>query len=117
MIRFCKSFGHAIKGLWYTFAHENNFRVHVAATLLAIGLGGWFEISVSEWLVLIVTVTLVLVLELINTAVEKLLDSVHPRLHATVGLVKDILAGAVLVSAIMAVIVGGLIFIPYLLEP
>lgn len=117
MSRLTKSFVHAARGLGYTFAHEGNFRVHTAAALVVTLLGAFVRVSAREWAVLLVVMVLVMTLELVNTAVEKLLDSVHPRLHATVGLAKDILAGAVLLAAAVAVIVGGLIFIPYFLEP
>ena len=117
MTRLTKSFGHAAHGLGYTFVHENNFRVHTGAAMLVIFLGVFLKVSVRDWAVLVLVMALVLTLELINTAVEKLLDSVHPRLHATVGLVKDVMAGAVLLAAGAAVLVGGLVFIPYFLEP
>lgn len=117
MTRLTKSFGHAARGLGHTFAHESNFRVHTGAALLVIFLAVFLKVSVRDWAVLVLVMALVLTLELTNTAVEKLLDSVHPRLHATVGLVKDIMAGAVLMGAAAAVLVGSLIFIPYFLEP
>lgn len=117
MSRLTKSFVHAARGLGYTFAHEGNFRVHTAAALVVMALGACLRVSALQWTALIVVMGMVMTLELVNTAVEKLLDSVHPRLHATVGLAKDILAGAVLLAAAAAVVVGGLIFIPYFLEP
>lgn len=117
MSRLSKSFVHAARGLGYTFAHEGNFRVHTAAALVVLILGAWVRVSAREWATLILVMVLVMALELVNTAVEKILDSVHPRLRATVGLAKDILAGAVLLAAAAAVLVGGLIFIPYFLEP
>lgn len=117
MSRLTKSFVHAARGLGYTFAHEGNFRVHTAAALVVMALGAYLRVSALQWTALIVVMGMVMTLELVNTAVEKLLDSVHPRLHATVGLAKDILAGAVLLAAAAAVVVGGLIFIPYFLEP
>lgn len=116
MKRFIKSAGNAIRGLRHALTHETNFRIHVAFALIAVGLAFLITISVSQWLALLGVISLVLVLELINTAIEKLLDGVHPRLHTTVGLIKDVMAGAVLVAALTAVLVGSLIFIPRLLE-
>lgn len=116
MRRFLKSAGNALKGLRHAFTYEANFRIHVAIALIVFGLAFLFKLPITQWLSLVGVISLVLVLELVNTALEKLLDAIHPRLHATVGLVKDVMAGAVLVAALAAVVVGSLIFIPRLLE-
>lgn len=111
-----KSFVHAARGLGYALVHERNFRVHTTAAVVVVGLAWWWQVNYRDWAILIMTIVTVLTLELMNTAVEKLLDSVHPRLHRTVGVVKDVLAGAVLLAALAAIAIGGLIFIPYFLE-
>lgn len=110
------SIGAALRGLAYVFRHEPNFQRHVAAAFFAIALGFLVELRHSEWLIIILLIFLVLILEIVNTALEKLLDTVHPRLRFAVGLVKDIMAAGVLLSALLSLIVGGLIFIPHLLE-
>jgi undecaprenol kinase/diacylglycerol kinase (ATP) len=76
-------------------------------------VAGWhFSISVAEWLAIVLCVGAVLVTELINTAIETLVDMVSPEFNVKAGLVKDIAAAAVLIAAIMAVIVALIIFVP-----
>lgn len=106
------SFKHAIRGLVYIFKHERNFRIHVAATMAVFFLAWFFGISRLEWAVIIVLVSLVLILESINTAFEKYLDVLKPRMNESVGVIKDILAGAVCILSLASILVGSLIFLP-----
>lgn len=109
-----KSFYYAYKGIRYTFVNEHNFRVQ-----LLIGIGviiAMILLKVENWqkIVLLLLITLVLVLELINTIFEKIVDILKPRIHFYVEIIKDIMAGAVLIASIGASIIALLIFIPYL---
>ena len=106
-----KSFKHAIKGIVFVIKNENNFRIHLFATILVIVTGFFIKFSLKEWLVMTILIGLVLVTEIINTAIEKLVDFVSPEYHKQAGTVKDISAGAVLVAALVALIGGSIIII------
>ena len=74
---------------------------------------GWvFQIDAMEWMVILLCITAVLTLEMINTAIEKLCDVVHPGYHPQIKVIKDIAAGAVLLAAVGSVIAGAIIFLP-----
>lgn len=103
----------ALKGLKTVFVQEKNFQIQVGLAGIVIILMFFFPLTSLERVLLVLVMCLVLLLELTNTALEYTLDIFHPRVHPTVGLVKDIMAGAVLVGAISAVAVGILIFLPH----
>lgn len=115
MSRFIKSFGFAGKGIYTTFKTQPNFRFHCISTALVVVAGWYFQLQQSEWLWLVAAISMVLVTELINTAIETLVDFVSPGYHQKAGQVKDAAAAAVLVAAIAALIIGLLIFIPKLI--
>lgn len=108
-----KSFGYAIKGLKALFT-EPNLVIHLCAAILAIIAGLILKISATHWAIITLIIALVISLELINTALEKLIDHLHPNQHPIIGKVKDIAAGAVLIAALGAIIIAGLIFGSYL---
>ncbi|WP_138415732.1 diacylglycerol kinase family protein [Aquibacillus sediminis] len=108
-------FSCAINGLKNVFRHEINFRIHLLVAVLVISLGAIFRITQLEWIAICLTIGSVLAFEMMNTAVERAMDYLSPEIHPSVGLVKDISAGAVFITAINAVIVGGIIFIPKLI--
>ncbi len=110
---FIKSFRHAIDGIIHTIINENNFRIHLVLLTLTICFGLYFKIETFEWLFIIVISSMVLFAELINTAVENTLDWLEPNHHDVVKVVKDVCAGAVLVTAIGAFIMGIIIFTPH----
>jgi len=92
-----------------------NFKIHLVATLL-VGAAGWyFHLAINEWLWIILAIGLVLVAELLNTAIEILVDLVSPDFNVQAGKVKDVAAGAVVVAAIISVVIAALIFIPKLI--
>lgn len=107
------SFSHALAGLKTAFKHEKNFRIQTAIAILVIVLAVSFEVTTTEFIILVPTITIVLVLEIINSMLERLLDVVKPRMHSYVKEVKDIMAGGVLVASVASVIVGLIIFLPY----
>ena len=111
-----RSFKYAFNGIWQVIRHEANFRIHLFAALLVILLGLYVNISANEWLVIILTIGGVMTTELINSAIENLVDIVHPEHHKKAGLIKDISAGAVLIMAIVAAVIGFVIFIPKLID-
>jgi len=115
MKKFVRGFGYAFNGIWHATATQLNFRVHLVAALAAVFVGCILHISNNEWLWIILCIGMVLVAELFNTAIEFLTDLVSPEYNKKAGLVKDISAGAVLITAITALIVGLIIFLPKLL--
>lgn len=106
------SFRYAGSGVFRLFRYENNARIHLLACILVIIAGFWFEISPTEWCLIVISIGLVWSAEAINTAIEKLADVVSPEYHPAIKDVKDLAAAGVLVLAISAACVGGVIFIP-----
>lgn len=115
MKRLIASFKYAFQGIFEAIDSEPNFKIHLVATILVIIAGFFFSIHAWEWVAIIGCICAVLALELINTSIEKMMDHLHPGKHEQVRLVKDLSAGAVLVMAIGAVIIGILIFFPKLM--
>lgn len=109
------SFRYAARGFWHVIRTEQNLRIHVAAAVIVIILALYFNVSGLELAVLLLAIGLVLVTEVFNTVAEDFLDIIHPASHPTVRRIKDALAGAVLVMALVALGVGVLIFLPHLL--
>jgi diacylglycerol kinase len=112
MSRLIKSFGYAIKGIVYTFKTQPNFKFHSAATVVVIIAGLYCNLSSFEWLWILTAIGMVLIVELLNTAIETLVDLVSPNFNIKAGIVKDAAAGAVLITAILAAIIGLFVFIP-----
>jgi undecaprenol kinase len=109
-----RSFGYAFRGLYELLKREQNARIHAIATVL-VGIASIvFRLSRLEAAMLFFAVILVFAIEIINTAIEKLLDIVHPESHAQIAFIKDALAGAVLIAAIIALVVAGLVFYPHI---
>lgn len=106
------SFKHAFNGLLSVFMSERNFRIHITAIIIVSIAGYFLAISIEEWLAIILTFMIVTVVEILNTAIEKLSDIVSPDYNEKIKYIKDISAGAVLLSAIGAVAVGLIIFLP-----
>lgn len=112
MLNFLKGFLYAYNGLVVFFRHERNGRIQL---LVAVGvvLAAWgFRVSAAEWIVLLGCIAAVLSFEMINSAVEKLCNLVHPKYHPAVKTIKDISAGAVLWVSILSTIIGAIIFLP-----
>ena len=107
-----KSFSYALKGLQVLFL-EVNFVIHLFIASLVIGLGAFFQVSQTEWLVLVLTIGSVLFAEAINTSIENLVDLVSPDYHELAERCKDVAAMAVLITGITAAAVGLIIFVPY----
>ena len=109
-----KSFGYAFEGIFNTILHERNMQIHTAVTVLVVIFGFILHISLMEWLFCLVLFGLVLSLELVNTAIEAVVDLVTEEKKPLAKKAKDAAAGAVLISAIMAAVIGGIIFFPKL---
>ncbi|MCB0734822.1 MAG: diacylglycerol kinase family protein [Bacteroidetes bacterium] len=110
-----RSFRFAIAGLRSVWAEEHNARVHLAAAILVVAAGFWFDVSSTEWMSLVFAIGFVITTEIVNTALEKLADVVEPNIDPRIKLVKDLSAAAVLMSVITAVVIGLIVFLPKLL--
>ncbi|MFD1257169.1 diacylglycerol kinase family protein [Mucilaginibacter terrae] len=111
-----RSFGYAFKGIGYAIATQLNFRLHLVAMLAAVMLGFALHISANEWQWIMLCITLVLVAELFNTAIETLTDLASPGYNEKAGRIKDLAAGAVVITALFALINGLIIFLPKFLK-
>ncbi|MCR6505430.1 MULTISPECIES: diacylglycerol kinase family protein [Bacteroides] len=109
-----RSFGYAWKGIRCCVGKEQNLSFHLIVTVLTIIAGFLLDITRTDWMIVILCIGVVIAAELFNTAIEKLVDLVSPERHPIAGQVKDIAAGAVLVCAATAAIIGLIVFIPYL---
>ncbi len=110
------SFRPAINGLARMWKGGHNYRIHLTVAVLTTLLGFLFGISRMEWIGIVLCIGLVISTEILNTAVEELVDFISPEHHVTAGRIKDLAAAAVLVSAGIACIVGLIIFLPYLVK-
>ena len=106
------SFGYAFRGVAAAMRSEIHLQFHALATVLVLGLGFYFHLNSSEWALVALAVGLVWSLELLNTAVEAVVNLVSPEYHLLAGRAKDVAAGAVLVGAVAALAVGLLVFGP-----
>lgn len=108
-----RSFGYAFEGIWTGIRKERNMKIHCLAVILVTAAGIFFGISATEWCICLLLFGMVVSLELVNTAVEAVVDLVTEEKKPLAKIAKDTAAGAVLFTAIMAVIIGCVIFIPY----
>ncbi len=111
-----KKLANAFAGIHFTFQTENNFRIHTLVAGLLVVLMIIVQPSLTWWALLLLSIGLVFAAELANTAIETLADHLHPDLHPSIGKVKDIMAGMVLVLSITAGLVGVLAFFDTLVQ-
>lgn len=116
MSKFTRSFVYAANGLKLCLLKEANFRIHIFLSVITIALSILLNINAVEWMIILFCMAFVLSMEMINTAIEQLCNVVHKEDHPGIKIVKDVSAGAVLVSAILAAICGAVIFIPKILS-
>ncbi|KKS77487.1 MAG: diacylglycerol kinase [Candidatus Woesebacteria bacterium GW2011_GWC1_42_9] len=107
-----KSFRFAFDGLKTAYRREPNFRIHIIAGVLFLGLGYTIGLDHIESLILLFTISFVIILELINTSLEAIVNLVSPRIHPFAKIAKDVAAAAVLLAAGVAIIVGIVLFGP-----
>src|SRR5690348_14042409 len=112
--KFIAGFGYAFSGLWYALRSQRNARVHAVIALLAIILGILLHISPIEFALVFVAITGVFIAEMFNTVLEICVDLASPEYHPLAKIAKDVAAGAVLVNAMLAVIIGLFVFVPHL---
>jgi diacylglycerol kinase len=115
-IKHIKSFKYAFEGVLHALIHEANFRVQILITAISVGLGFYFQISSSEWSILVIGFASLLSAEVINTSIENFINYVIPKKSNVVKIVKDLSAGYVLINAIACLIILFLIFGKYLIK-
>ena len=111
-----RGFVYAWRGLVYLASTQHNAWIHLAVAALVVAAGFHFRIDRWEWAWLIVAIGLVLAAEAMNTAVEVLADTLAPDFNPGIGRAKDVAAGAVLILAVTAALIGILVFLPHLLS-
>ncbi|MER3464885.1 MAG: diacylglycerol kinase [Chitinophagaceae bacterium] len=111
-----KSFTYAWGGVKLLFQSEHNTIIHLVLTVIAVVAGFMLSISRIEWIALIIVIAMVWTAELFNTAIEKTMDFITKERLLQIKLIKDVAAAAVLITAIAAVVVGLLIFIPKIIS-
>jgi diacylglycerol kinase len=112
--KFIASFRYAFRGLWYALRTQRNVRVHVLIGTLAVLLGIILRISAVEFAMIFVAITSVFIAEMFNTVIELCIDLASPDYHPLAKVAKDVAAGAVLLSAMLAVVIGLFVFGPRL---
>ena len=114
MGKFLTSFKFAWRGILVHFGSQRNAKIQLAVALMVVVAGFVFGVEPPEWCALILCIVIVFAAEGLNTALESLADAVHPERDPLVGRAKDVAAGAVLICALGAVLVGAIIFLPHL---
>jgi diacylglycerol kinase len=109
------SYKYAMRGIWLAFRYEPNMIIHLTATIAVLIVNYLLEISRTEWLITLILIGTVLMSEIFNTAIEKLADRVSKDHDPMIGHVKDLSAGAVLITGIAALVCAVVIYLPYLL--
>ncbi|MEX0273082.1 MAG: diacylglycerol kinase [Flavobacteriaceae bacterium] len=107
-----KSVGYALKGAWLLVRTEASIKIQVVLALLVTAAGFYFDLSSMEWMVQLIAIAMVMGVEGVNTAIEKLADYVQPEYDPKIGFIKDVSAGAVMIVAIIATIMGLIIYLP-----
>ncbi len=110
------SFKYATEGIIYGLKSARNLKVDLVVSILIIVFGFIFEISSIEWLIVIMCFGLVMSLELVNTAIEEVVNLASPDIHPLAKISKDVAAGAVLLSAIASAVIGLIIFLPKFID-
>lgn len=106
-----KSFGYATRGIVTAVKGERNLKLHLVAALTVMALGLLLQLVIWEWVAILFCCALVLATELMNTAVETVVDLVSPDYNELAGRAKDIAAAAVWITAIFAAVIGTLVFV------
>ncbi len=116
MIRLLKSFSFAITGIKTAIWSERNMRIHLVISTFVIACSFFFSLTQAEWIFVILAIGGMISLELVNTALERVVNLITEEFHPLAKQAKDIAAGAVFVYAVMAVVIGILIFLPRIMS-
>lgn len=107
-----KSFGYAFRGIGLLIKGEHNAWIHIFASISITILGFYYKINTTEWLAVVISIGMVLMAETFNSSIEELSDKVKLEQDIKIKNTKDLAAGAVLITATMAIVIGCIIFIP-----
>jgi len=110
--RFLKSFQYSIEGLIYAYKYEQSILIHFMACIVAISMGFVFSISALEWLFIFIIMGVVLAVEMINTAIEAIVDMITLEIHPLAKIAKDAGSAATFIVSFISLIIAGIIFIP-----
>lgn len=110
-----RSVAFAADGLGFLVRHEPNMRLHLGAAFVVIAAGIWFGLSMMEWRWVILAIALVIIAEALNTAVEQACNAVSREFQPAIKTAKDVAAGAVLISAGAAALIGAFVFVPHVM--
>jgi len=113
--RFLLSFKYAIQGIIHAYKHEQSLLVHLIGTITIICLGLLLGITNTEWILLVLALSVVLVVEMINSAIEAIVDMVMPQYHPMAKVAKDCAGGATFVLVVITGIISLYIFVPYVI--
>ena len=105
--------GYALKGAWLLLKNEASIQVQFVISIIMTIVGIYFEITGTEWILQLLAIGLVMSAEGLNSAIEAMADFIHPDFHSKIGHIKDIAAGGVCFAAIIAFIIGCIIYYPY----
>jgi len=109
-----KSFQFALEGLWVGITKGRNFRIQLTVGILATILGIFLKLNFTEWAVLTITIACVIILELMNTAIESIVDIVSPEKRMEAKIAKDVAAASVLIASIGSLLIAAFLFLPKL---
>ncbi len=107
-----KSVKYALRGIWLLITTEYSIMIQFGIAIIMTIVGFIVQLSTTEWILQVLSIGLVMVAEAVNTAIEKLADYMQPSYDKKIGFIKDIAAGAPAIAAIIAVIIGLLIYLP-----
>ena len=110
------SFGHALRGWSYVLRTQRNASIHVVIAAVVLVLAAWLQLDTVEWAIIVLTMAIVFTAEFLNTAIEAVVDLASPEKHPLAKVGKDVGAGAVLIAAVSAVLIGLLVIWPRLWE-
>lgn len=114
--QFSRSLSHAFRGLKYVVKNEKNFQNELIAGTIIIFAMMYYQTTRTETVVLMIIIMAVLIMELLNTIMERVVDILKPRVHPYARLIKDLMASSVLLTSILALVIGLIVFIPYILK-
>ena len=114
--RFRKSFIYSIEGLKYAFKYEQSLTIHILATVVVIATNILLKVTFAEWATTLLTIGVVLAMELINTAIEAVVDLVTLEIHPLAKIAKDCGSAATFVMAVVAIIIALLVYGPYIVN-
>ncbi|NQX78554.1 diacylglycerol kinase family protein [Gilvibacter sp.] len=107
------AFKYAGRGAWLLLKNEASIQVQAVIAVVVTVSGFYFEITATEWILQFFAIGLVMATEGANTAIEEIANFIHPERHPKIGYIKDVAAGAVFFAAVIAIVIGCIIYIPY----